>query len=132
MAKGTDIFKEASHRRKKTVPIGPSGWKRFTGGYRGSAHRQRQDDAQRASGANGRGRCKIIENLVRGESTTVIACSLGTSRSQVCHVAKRFLREGLPGLADRPAPWSCSGRRCTSRRESTSVARRRNRSQRVS
>jgi transposase len=59
------------------------------------------DDALRASEAGFRMRCKIIRNLARGKSPTEIAEILGCSYSQVFRVAKRFVEEGLAGLADR-------------------------------
>ena len=46
-------------------------------------------------------KCKIIRNLVRGHSPTVIASILGCSRSQVYRVAERFVKDGLTGLVDR-------------------------------
>lgn len=46
-------------------------------------------------------RCKIVRNLVRGESPSDIHRILGCSRSQVYRVATRFIAEGLAGLVDR-------------------------------
>jgi transposase len=48
-------------------------------------------------------RCKIVRNLARGESPTVIARILGCGRTTVYCVGKRFLESGLEGLADRRA-----------------------------
>lgn len=48
-------------------------------------------------------RCKIVRNLARGESPSVIARILGCSRSQVYRVGKRFREFGLEGLVDRRA-----------------------------
>jgi transposase len=45
-------------------------------------------------------RCKVIRNLVRGESPTMIARILGCSRTQVYRVANRFVEDGLVGLID--------------------------------
>ena len=44
-------------------------------------------------------RCRILRNLVRGESPTVIAEFLGVSRSQVYRVAHRLLDDGAQGCA---------------------------------
>ena len=46
-------------------------------------------------------RCKIIRNLARGESPSMIARILGCGRSQVYRIAKRFIADGIPGLVDR-------------------------------
>ncbi|MGI6416365.1 MAG: helix-turn-helix domain-containing protein [Thermoguttaceae bacterium] len=46
-------------------------------------------------------RCKIVLNLVRGESTQRISKVVGCSLSQVYRVARRFVEEGEMGLADR-------------------------------
>jgi transposase len=48
-------------------------------------------------------RCRILRNLVRGRSPTVIAEFLGVSRSQVYRVAHRLLDDGVQGLCDRRA-----------------------------
>jgi len=46
-------------------------------------------------------RCKIVLNLVRGQSVPRIHQVLGCSVSQVYRVARRFVQEGDIGLADR-------------------------------
>lgn len=46
-------------------------------------------------------RCKIIRNLVRGESAERISSILGCSRSHVYRVAWRFIEAGPAGLVDR-------------------------------
>jgi transposase len=46
-------------------------------------------------------RCKIVLNLVRGESVQKMSAILGCSRSQVYRVAWRFVQQGVVGLADR-------------------------------
>jgi transposase len=46
-------------------------------------------------------RCKIVWNLVRGESPQRISQVLGCSLSQVYRVARRFVEQGEIGLADR-------------------------------
>ena len=46
-------------------------------------------------------RCRIVLNLVRGESVQMMSAILGCSRSQVYRVAKRFVEHGAVGLADR-------------------------------
>src|SRR5436190_22142482 len=48
-------------------------------------------------------RCRILRNLVRGESPTLIARFLGVGRSQVYRVAHRLLDDGVEGLCDRRA-----------------------------
>lgn len=58
-------------------------------------------EAMRGADGDWRMRCKIVRNLVRGESPTRIASILGCSRSQVYRVAARFLESGLSGLVDR-------------------------------
>jgi transposase len=45
-------------------------------------------------------RCKIVRNLVRGESPTTIARILGGARSHVYRTAHRFLDRGVEGLLD--------------------------------
>ena len=50
--------------------------------------------------AGWRMRCKIIRNLMRGESPSMIARILGCGRSQVYRVANRFLVDGVQGLVD--------------------------------
>jgi transposase len=51
--------------------------------------------------AGWRMRCKIIRNLVRGESRSTIARFLGCGRSQVYRVMHRFVADGVQGLVDR-------------------------------
>jgi transposase len=51
--------------------------------------------------AGWRMRCKIIRNLVRGESPSTISRILGCGRSQVYRVMHRFVADGVPGLVDR-------------------------------
>jgi hypothetical protein len=46
-------------------------------------------------------RCKIVLNLVRGESVQKMSTILGCSRSQVYRVAWRFVQQDVVGLADR-------------------------------
>jgi transposase len=46
-------------------------------------------------------RCKLVLNLVRGESTQRISQMLGCSLWQVYRVARRFVEQGEIGLADR-------------------------------
>jgi len=46
-------------------------------------------------------RCKIIRNLVRGQSPTQIHQILGCSRSQVYRMSERFVENGTVGLVDR-------------------------------
>jgi transposase len=53
-----------------------------------------------ASDANLRMRCKIVLNLVRGESTSKISDILGCSVSQVYRIARRFVDQGEVALAD--------------------------------
>jgi transposase len=50
--------------------------------------------------AGWRMRCKIIRNLVRGESPSTIARILGCGRSMVYRVAGRFIADGIQGLVD--------------------------------
>ncbi len=50
--------------------------------------------------AGWRMRCKIIRNLTRGESPTIIARILRCSRSQIYRVVKQFVSHGLMGLVD--------------------------------
>jgi transposase len=57
--------------------------------------------AMASSDAGLRMRCKIVLNLVRGESTQRMSEILGCSLSQVYRVARRFVEEGEIGLADR-------------------------------
>lgn len=72
-------------------------WKRL----RKSEQRWLNSEAMRSSDAGLRVRCKIVRNLVRGESPADIHRILGCSRSQVYRVAARFLENGLAGLVDR-------------------------------
>lgn len=58
-------------------------------------------ESMRSSDPELRMRCKIIRNLVRGESPTRIAKILGSARSHVYHTAHRFLAQGVEGLFDR-------------------------------
>ena len=51
--------------------------------------------------AGWRMRCKIVRNLVRGESPSMISRILGVARSQVYRVAHRFIAERVQGLIDR-------------------------------
>ena len=46
-------------------------------------------------------RCKILLNLVRGESTSKVSDILGCSVSQVYRIARKFVEEGELALADR-------------------------------
>jgi len=46
-------------------------------------------------------RCKIVLSLVRGNSPSLIARGGQHSQSQAYRVARRFIEEGLAGLADR-------------------------------
>jgi transposase len=55
----------------------------------------------RASDGVMRCRCKIILNLVRGKTPTMIAHGGLCAKSQVYRVADRFIERGLVGLADR-------------------------------
>ena len=48
-----------------------------------------------------RGRCKVILSLVRGNSPTTVARGGQGSLSQVYRAARRFIDDGLSGLADR-------------------------------
>jgi transposase len=54
----------------------------------------------RASDGVMRCRCKIILNLVRGKTPTMIAHGGLCAKSQVYRVAERFIERGLVGLAD--------------------------------
>jgi transposase len=65
------------------------------------SRRRLNGDALRAPEAGFRMRCKIIRNLARGKRPAEIAEVLGCSYSQVFRIAKRFVAEGLMGLADR-------------------------------
>lgn len=57
-------------------------------------------EAMRSSDAEFGMRCRIVRNLVRGQSPTLMAEILGCSRSQVYRVAQRFLEGGVEGLLD--------------------------------
>jgi transposase len=57
--------------------------------------------AQASLDAQLRCRCKIIVNLVRGNSPQLIHQVLQCSVSQVYRIAERFVEEGESGLADR-------------------------------
>lgn len=58
-------------------------------------------ESMTASEAGWRMRCKILRNLVRCESPSMIARILGVGRSQVYRVAHRFIAEKVQGLVDR-------------------------------
>jgi transposase len=60
-------------------------------------------EAMHSRDAELRMRCRILRNLVRGESPTVIAKILGVGRSRVYGVAHRLLDDGVQGLCDRRA-----------------------------
>ena len=60
-------------------------------------------EAMHSPDAELRMRCRILRNLVRGESPTVIAKILGVGRSRVYGVAHRLLDDGVQGLCDRRA-----------------------------
>jgi transposase len=72
-------------------------WRRCSGAMR----RKVRCWAMTSRDADFRLRCKIVLNLVRGESTQRIAEMLGCSLSQVYRVARRFVEQGEIGLADR-------------------------------
>jgi len=72
-------------------------WKRCSKSMR----RKLRSWAMASSDAGFRLRCKIVVNLVRGESTQKISEVLGCSLSQVYRIAGRFVEEGEIGLADR-------------------------------
>jgi transposase len=57
--------------------------------------------AMRAKDAGMRCRCKIVLGLVQGRTPTMIAQGGLCAKSQVYRVAKRFIAQGLTGLADR-------------------------------
>jgi transposase len=71
-------------------------WKRL----KKSEQRWMVAESMNAADAEWRMRCKIIRNLVRGETPSTIARVLGCSRSSVYRVADRFLAEGPEGLVD--------------------------------
>lgn len=58
------------------------------------------NEAMRGEDAGWRMRCKVIRNLVRGESPMQIHRILGCSRSQVYAVAAKFIEGGVEGLED--------------------------------
>jgi transposase len=60
-------------------------------------------EAMQSADAELRMRCRVLRNLVRGQSPTLIAELLGVSRSQVYRVAHRLLDGGVQGLCDRRA-----------------------------
>lgn len=70
-------------------------------GCSGAMRRKLRCWAMTSRDADFRLRCKIVLNLVRGESTQRISDLLGCSVSQVYRVAQRFVAEGEIGLADR-------------------------------
>ena len=72
-------------------------WKRCSATVR----RKVRSWAMVSSDADFRLRCKIVLNLVRGESTQRISEILGCSLSQVYRVARRFVQQGVIGLTDR-------------------------------
>jgi len=72
-------------------------WKRCSATVR----RKVRSWAMVSSDADFRLRCKIVWNLVRGESTQRISQILGCSLSQVYRVARRFVQQGVIGLTDR-------------------------------
>jgi transposase len=65
-----------------------------------SERRWLNSESMRSPDGGWRMRCKIIRNLTRGESPTVIARILRCSRSQVYRVANQFISDGLMGLVD--------------------------------
>jgi len=66
----------------------------------GTMRRKLRSWAMTSHDAGFRLRCKIVLNLVRGESTQRISEILGCSLSQVYRIAHRFVEEGEIGLAD--------------------------------
>ena len=58
------------------------------------------NEAMRGEDVGWRMRCKVIRNLVRGESPTQIHRILGCARSHVYDVAGKFLACGIEGLED--------------------------------
>jgi len=72
-------------------------WRRCSGAMR----QKIRSWAMTSSDADFRLRCKIVLNLVRGESTQRMSEMLGCSLSQVYRVARRFVQQGEIGLADR-------------------------------
>lgn len=59
-----------------------------------------REEAMRGEDAGWRMRCKVIRNLVRGESPTQIHRVLGCARSHVYDVAGKFALHGVEGLED--------------------------------
>ena len=57
--------------------------------------------AMRAKDAGMRCRCKVVLALVQGNTPTIIAQGGLCAKSQVYRVARRFITDGLAGLADR-------------------------------
>lgn len=70
--------------------------------WKGLPRRSRRQVIQESMhGENpGLGRCKIVRNLVRGESPARIHRVLGCARSHVYQVAARFIARGVEGLRD--------------------------------
>lgn len=58
------------------------------------------NEAMRGKNAGWRMRCKVIRNLVRGESPTRIQRILGSARSHIYGIAAKFLEHGIEGLED--------------------------------
>jgi transposase len=79
------------------VPETQSVWKRLTK----KEQRWLNSQAMCSCDAGLRVRCKIVRNLVKGKSASIIHDVLGCSRSEVYRVAHRFVAEGLAGLVDR-------------------------------
>src|SRR3974390_3606224 len=65
-----------------------------------SSQRMLRTAAMSAANADFRVRAKIVLNLVRGNTPTVIHAVLGCSLSQVYRIARRFVEQGSVGLAD--------------------------------
>lgn len=65
-----------------------------------SVQRWVMNESMRGEDAGWRMRCKVIRNLVRGESPTQIHRILCCARSQVYDVAAKFLEHGIEGLED--------------------------------
>lgn len=65
-----------------------------------SLQRWMTNEAMRGQDAGWRMRCKVIRNLVRGESPTRIHRILGCARSHVYDVAAKFIERGVEGLED--------------------------------
>ena len=58
------------------------------------------NEAMRGEDAGWRMRCKVIRNLVRGESPTPIHRILGCARSHEYDLAGKFIERGVESLAD--------------------------------